>query len=293
MDQRIILLYETSIEESLKRLVTQAGFEPAEIAELRPALETLSVADARWQCLSAGASTMQHLPALIAGLRDIPSSLRPFVIVVSDKVPETEALMEGVDEMIALPITVEELASKLRPSRRFIELQTQFRKQALRDPLTGVLNRRAVLDMLARELPRAQRLGYPVCVAMIDLDRLKQLNDSLGHIAGDAAMSALAARVQSQLRPYDAVGRYGGDEFLLVLTSCAAAQGQVVCERIRLAICSTPFATAGTIINLSISIGLVAVEGGEVVTVESMIERADVALYKAKNAGRNKVVLAG
>lgn len=293
MDQRIILLYETSIEQSLKRLVAQAGFEPAEISELKPALETLSVADARWQCLSAGAGTMQCLPALVAGLRDIPSSLRPFVIVVSDKASAADALMEGVDEMIALPITVEELAPKLRPSRRFIELQTQFRKQALRDPLTGVLNRRAVLDMLERELLRAHRLAYPVSVAMLDLDRFKPLNDTHGHIAGDAALSALAARVHSQLRPYDAVGRFGGDEFLLVLTSCTASQGQIICERIRTAICSTPFATAGTMIDLSVSIGLVAVEAGEMLTMESVIERADVALYKAKNTGRNKVVVAG
>ncbi len=292
MQQRVVLLYDSSIEDSLTRVAMQAGFQATSVEELQSVLEHISIADARWQCLSAVDPTGKSLPQLLGGLRDIPIYMRPYVIVVSDKHTASVDLPDDVDATITLPIDIHDLYLLLRPARRFIQLQTEFRKQALRDPLTGILNRRAVLDMLERELLRGRRLGYAISVAMVDIDCYKQINDSLGHLAGDAAMTAFATRLESQLRPYDAVGRYGGDEFLIVLTDCGLQQALQICDRIRSAVSSAPFTATGHLVEMSISIGLACVESASNTSVHEVIHRADTALYQAKNSGRNRVVVA-
>lgn len=293
MDQRILLLYDESVHDALLRMTQHAGFELAAVPELLSALEQMAVADSRWLAVSAGSATAEQLMVLVSGMRELPEQLRPYVIVITDTSQLPAILSEGVDDLIHLPLTHEELKQKMRLARRFIQLQTEFRKQALRDPLTNVLNRRAVLDMLEREVLRSRRIGYPLAIAMVDLDDYKRVNDVYGHQAGDAAMAAFAARIESQLRPYDAVGRYGGDEFLVVLSNCRVTQGQVICERIRNAVASSPF-RAGTHgdLALSLSAGLVAAEPNENIGVCGLIQQADMALLRAKRAGRNCIITA-
>lgn len=293
MDQRILLLYDVSVHDALLRVTVQAGFEPASVPELQSQLERIAVTDSAWLAVSAGDATAQQLAALISAMKDLPEPLRPYVIVITDTSQLPAVLSNGVDDLIHLPLSSDELHQKMRLARRFIQLQTEFRKQALRDPLTGVLNRRAVLDMLERELLRARRIGYPVAIAMVDLDAYKQVNDNFGHQAGDTAMASLAARIESQLRPYDAVGRYGGDEFMVVLSNCSASRAQVICERIRSAVAASPFPIRHDAeVSITLSAGVTAAEPGETVSVCSLIQRADAALYQAKEAGRDRIVMA-
>jgi diguanylate cyclase (GGDEF)-like protein len=123
---------------------------------------------------------------------------------------------------------------------------------------------------------------------MIDADHFKTVNDSHGHQAGDAVLVALATRIRGALREYDAVGRYGGEEFIAVLSNCRLEAAQVVCERIRALVGDEPIATPAGPVNATVSIGLVAFDT-ETADVESIIGAADAALYRAKNNGRNRV----
>lgn len=164
----------------------------------------------------------------------------------------------------------------------------QLEELALQDGLTGVLNRRALLERAAIELARAEREGGDVAVIMLDLDHFKAVNDTHGHLAGDAVLREAVARVQTAVRVYDLVGRYGGEEFLVVAPGAGPAEALAVAERIRGAIAERPVVWEGSEIAITTSIGVVSVASGE--DLFQAIGRADAALYKAKDAGRNCVV---
>jgi diguanylate cyclase (GGDEF)-like protein len=152
-------------------------------------------------------------------------------------------------------------------------------------------NRTTIMKLLGAELARARR-GSPVCVAMIDADHFKNVNDTYGHQAGDAVLVALATRIRGALREYDAVGRYGGEEFIAVLSNCKLEAAQVVCERIRRIVGDEPIATQAGPLTVTVSIGLVAFDA-ERADLEGIVGAADAALYRAKNNGRNRVEIEG
>jgi diguanylate cyclase (GGDEF)-like protein len=156
------------------------------------------------------------------------------------------------------------------------------------DPLTGLFNRRAFLDLAERELARARRLQSPYVVLMIDLDHFKRINDEFGHQAGDRALVDFAAVVRRCFRIEDLAGRYGGEEFCAVLPGVTLEQSSVIAERLRVAVAQCilgdlPRAT-------TISIGISACTGKERVSLDAAIGRADEALYRAKHEGRDRVV---
>jgi diguanylate cyclase (GGDEF)-like protein len=176
------------------------------------------------------------------------------------------------------------LASDLDTARRQIHL----------DSLTGTLSRAGILELLQRESARARRSKSQIGVAMVDLDHFKEVNDCYGHLVGDGVLRAAAQRMEEAVRPYDAVGRYGGEEFLIVLTERDPARVAAIAERVREHLARRPVVVDGRAIAISASVGVACGDalGGET-ALDDLLRRADEALYRAKRGGRNQVVVAG
>lgn len=164
------------------------------------------------------------------------------------------------------------------------------RELATRDALTGLLNRRAMVELLAREHPRIQRGQGPLVVALLDIDWFKRINDNLGHGAGDEVLRRFASVVTSQLRAADALARWGGEEFLLLMPGTRGADARAVLDRLRGAIAAGGFDAIAPDLKVSFSAGVAEVLEGE--PQDAAIDRADRALYRAKQGGRDRVELA-
>jgi diguanylate cyclase (GGDEF)-like protein len=164
------------------------------------------------------------------------------------------------------------------------------RELATRDALTGLLNRRAMVELLAREHPRIERGQGPLAVALLDIDWFKRINDNLGHGIGDEVLRRFATVLKGQLRAADALARWGGEEFLLLMPGTRLDDARVVLERLRTEVHGDDgFESIAPGLKVSFSAGLVEVSEGE--TQEAAIDRADRALYQAKQLGRNRIEL--
>jgi diguanylate cyclase (GGDEF)-like protein len=167
------------------------------------------------------------------------------------------------------------------------DAQEALKEQALKDGLTGLWNRRAIFAMLEREICRAQRDRFPITLVMIDLDHFKRINDTHGHLIGDEVLREAAGRLVEAMRPYDFAGRYGGEEFMVVLPSCSPLNGVRRAEAFRRALAERPVPTALGPLAVTCSLGVAAYDGA--MPPEDLIHHADAALYRAKRMGRNCV----
>lgn len=158
------------------------------------------------------------------------------------------------------------------------------------DPLTGLFNRRGLDERMQIEILRAKRYRHPLSVVMIDIDHFKNYNDAHGHLEGDVILKQVAELFRIHVRETDVVARFGGEEFLILLTETAKAEALEVAEKIRAAVSVWPFPHAGTQPEgkLTISLG-VATSSADLSEAQELIDKADHALYGAKNAGRNRV----
>jgi two-component system cell cycle response regulator len=213
----------------------------------------------------------------------------------------------GADDYIIKPFDQQELQVRLEAGKRILKLHNELieakRKlfrQATYDELTGLYNRARILENLRTELHRAEREHTPVGMVLADLDRFKSINDTYGHSIGDAVLREAARRMEGSIRSYDSIGRYGGEEFLLVLPGCDLGCAALQAERLRLAICEQPMAlteagdrdeTQPLSLPISASLGATTFYPGTPTSVDSLIKLADDALYEAKRMGRNRVVM--
>ena len=203
----------------------------------------------------------------------------------------------GADDYLTKPFDQHELKVRLRAGTRIVDLQAELlttrealREQATRDYLTHLWNRSSILATLERELTRSAREHSPCGIVLLDLDHFKTINDSRGHFAGDMALREAARRMQNSIRGYDALGRYGGEEFLVVLPGCDEDSTSNQAERMRTAIYGEPVEMPDGQLQLSASFGCSTFTGSGPVNAEMLIRTADEALYKAKNSGRNCTV---
>jgi diguanylate cyclase (GGDEF)-like protein/PAS domain S-box-containing protein len=171
-------------------------------------------------------------------------------------------------------------------NEKLLEIQNALALQARTDPLTATLNRGAVLERLAEALAFSDRSGSGLGVGMIDVDFFKKINDTYGHPAGDEVLREMVRRVQSTLRPYDVLGRFGGEEFLVILPQADGDQTRQVLERIRGVVASHPVLIQGKPVPVTVSIGGL-VRKDE--SLETLIREVDVFLYRAKERGRNRL----
>jgi diguanylate cyclase (GGDEF)-like protein len=207
-----------------------------------------------------------------------------------------KAMEAGADDYLVKPFDELELKARLMVGRRILDLQEELisareamRYSATHDSLTGITNRTEISETLRRELARSKREGVPVSVALVDVDRFKAVNDELGHPCGDEVLKEVARRLRSGLRTYDSVGRYGGEEFLLVLPGCDLTAAVARTEQIRVSLSATPVTTAKKERLVTVSIGVAASKGFGEPEVEPLLNQADIALYDAKKNGRNRV----
>jgi diguanylate cyclase (GGDEF)-like protein len=198
-----------------------------------------------------------------------------------------EGMDAGADDYLTKPFNAQELRVRLRAGRRILDLQDALRRQATYDGLTGLLNRNSILDRLEEEIVRNRRESKPVGLLMVDLDHFKSINDTHGHLTGDAILREAAARMKSAARAYDSLGRYGGEEFLVVLPGCDLHAAINHAERLREVISSVPFSLPQRQLHVTCSIGVIS---SSALAAEAMIRLADENLYEAKSLGRNRVV---
>jgi diguanylate cyclase (GGDEF)-like protein len=207
-----------------------------------------------------------------------------------------EGLDAGADDYLVKPFDAHELRARLRAGCRILDLQNQLiaarealREQATHDMLTGLLNRGTILELLRRELSRGERDGTGMGVVLADLDHFKSINDTHGHLAGDGVLRETARRMRGALRAHDLIGRYGGEEFLLLLPGCDLATATALADRLRKCVAASPVILAEGPVPVTMSLGVAASDEPQMAEAETMLRVADTALYRAKRAGRNRV----
>lgn len=199
----------------------------------------------------------------------------------------------GADDYVVKPFDQHELRVRIRAGQRIVQLQSELLAakqdllvQSRTDPLTGVFNRRAILSQIEIELSRAQREGKNLSLSMLDIDHFKKINDTYGHMTGDDVLREVVKRISAAIRKYDFLGRFGGEEFLVVFPVVKESDAYNICERIRSIIGETDFAINGSKIHVTVSQGVVTGDGNT--NVNDLIARADKALYQAKENGRDR-----
>jgi diguanylate cyclase (GGDEF)-like protein len=296
---RVLIADDNSAASGWLAVLLQSwGYDPVTVTDGPSALALLRAPDAPhlavldWQ--------MPGLNGLDVCREVRKDSGRPYtyVIIVTGRAgPEQRAafLQAGADEYLVKPADPEELRLRLAAGKRIVTLQAQLlaaqqhlRQQATCDALTGLWNRAMILDVLDRQVARARREGGPLSVIMADLDHFKDVNDTYGHVVGDRVLYQAARQLVTALRPYDTVGRYGGEEFLMVLPGCDEARAAALAERLRWGMAAEPLDGDGQAVNVTLSLGVAAWDA--TMTSREVLQAADAALYQAKAAGRNRVV---
>jgi diguanylate cyclase (GGDEF)-like protein len=195
----------------------------------------------------------------------------------------------GADEDIGS--LADAIARELGSAVRMTALLEELERSATTDALTGLMNRRAFAARLASELARCARHGYPLAIALLDVDHFKRINDGHGHAVGDRVLSALGGLLTQQLRASDFTARWGGEEIVVVFASTDGEGGRRAAERLRAAVQALVVSDGhGAHIPVTVSVGVADLRPQD--TLESLVERADRAMYAAKQAGRNRVALA-
>jgi len=193
----------------------------------------------------------------------------------------------GLAAVVVLFSFVCSSARLLVTQNRLLLAREALRREASRDGLTGLWNRKAILAILERDLLRAERDHEPVGLIMIDVDHFKAINDSRGHAAGDAVLRIIASGIAAVVRPYDSVGRCGGEEFLIVAPGCGMAETWELAERVRHHVAGCSIMAGGSSVHVSLSLGVAT--GQTAAEMEKLLHAADTAMYQAKHAGRNRV----
>lgn len=235
---------------------------------------------------------------VIRRVRALKSERPPYLIMLTAKGGKADivaGLDSGANDYLAKPFDTRELHARIEVGRRMVEMQAAliesreaFEHQATHDPLTGMLNRRAIINQLHRELNRTGRHGDALAVGMCDIDHFKRVNDTHGHQTGDEVLCGLAQVLHDSIREYDSVGRMGGEEFLVITPMKSLSDCVSIFSRLCAGVSEKKIATRSGDLSITVSIGVARAVAGS--TVDELLGMADTALYRAKEEGRNRVV---
>jgi two-component system cell cycle response regulator len=241
-------------------------------------------------------------PEVCAKLRELKDHAYVYTLLLSarsDKEDILAGLKAGADDYLTKPVDTQEMKARLFVGERILSLQDELiaardalKFQATHDALTGVLNHGAIMTAVTRELIRARRERATVGLIIGDIDHFKDVNDKYGHLTGDAILRGVVLRMSGLLRAYDSLGRYGGEEFVVLAPSSDATGVTQFAERIRAGIEATRFETDAGALRVTMSLGVALSNPAELPDGQALLQSADAALYRAKGAGRNRVVMA-
>lgn len=297
---KILIADDDKITRSLLlRWVTRWGYEPI-VAENGIEAMQILLSDMSVQlCVMDWMMPGMNGPDVCARLRAERQEPYVYTILLTSKI-ETDDIVEGLksgaDNYIQKPCHPLELEVRLRVGSRLVDLQTKLiearetlRYQASHDALTQLLNRGAIHQEMVQRLERSRGSGRSLSVVMVDIDHFKMINDTYGHAAGDAVLREVAARFAQQLRTVDVAGRYGGEEFLILLDDCDLSSGMEQAERLRHAVAESLFDTGPLRIPVTASLGVASTSQSSRADVELLSRAADAALYRSKRDGRDLV----
>jgi len=283
----------------LKRTLESWDYSVVTAHDGTTALAILSGADAPKLAILDWVMPGLDGPEVIRRVRDRGKEPYTYAMLLtcrSRKDDLVEGMDAGADDYLSKPFDVHELRVRLRAGSRLIQLQHELiaarealRVQATRDALTGMFNRRAILDRLDHFLDLANRDDGALGVLMVDLDHFKRINDTYGHPGGDDVLVEAGERMRRYVRSYDGIGRFGGEEFLVVLPGCDRAATMATAERLRQSLSDNPVESHGRTIQVTCSVGAAVHSPGTPMNAETLIHEADIALYVSKESGRNRV----
>lgn len=284
----------------LSAVLRNWGFDPVLVEDGKGAWETLQQPDA------PGLAILDWSMPGLSGLevcrlvRRMNTTDPPYIIILTSKGEKEDivfGLEAGANDYIAKPYDNAELHARIKVGQRMVEMQAEMNRvksalsyEASHDPLTATMNRRAVLNALEKEFVRSQRESTQLTIGLLDIDHFKKINDTFGHRVGDEVLCGLVRVIEGSIRVYDCVGRYGGEEFLVITPGKDNAIKEEVYERLSRAVSSAEIQTAAGPVSITLSTGVACRKEHD--TVDSLLDAADAALYRAKAEGRNRTVYA-
>ena len=284
----------------MERILQQSGYEVIPVENGRQAAHELAREGGPRLALIDWMMPGLDGPGVCQEVRTRHNDLYVYIVLLTSKESSEDivkGLEAGADDYLTKPCRPAELKARLHTGRRILQLEDKLvearegmRFKATHDPLTSLWDRGAILTLLRSELNRSERAHSPISLLLCDIDHFKSINDGYGHQTGDEVLEEVSTRLLDGVRSHDAVGRYGGEEFLVLLNGCNGEQLKERAESIRGSISCSPFSTSHGSIAVSMSMGAITIENWDSsITMEQFLGQADVALYRAKAAGRNRV----
>jgi len=287
----------------MEKMLERNGYEVVTAEDGRQAVEILAGDDGPRLALIDWMMPELDGPGVCRQVRQRHNGRYIYITLLTAKQASEDivvGLEAGADDYLIKPCNPEELKARLRTGVRILDLEDklveareEMRFKATHDALTSLRNRGTVMADFERELARARREQGVVSIIICDIDHFKRVNDTYGHPVGDEVLTQVSSRLLSSVRSYDSVGRYGGEEFLMILSGCNSSLAQRRAEDIRTATADHPFETSAGPLSLSVSMGILTSSDWDMgLSTAHLLKEADRALYRAKASGRNCVKLA-
>ncbi len=281
----------------LEKTLERVGYEVISVTDGRQAVKSLSATDAPRLALLDWMMPELDGPGVCREIRKRREQNYVYMILLTSRQSKEDTVLgleSGADDYLVKPFNTDELKARLRTGERILHLEDRLvearegmRFKATHDHLTTLWNRGVIMDLLGRELTRSQRENGCTAVLLGDLDRFKSVNDTHGHLVGDQVLREVARRLLLSVRSYDFVGRYGGEEFLVVLNNCRPDSAFGRAEEIRKTICTRPIQTDAGPLGVTMSLGVLLSRDWGQRPADELMREVDAALYAAKAAGRN------
>jgi two-component system chemotaxis response regulator CheY len=273
------------------------GYEVLSVCDGREALEEIEKPEAPSLVISDWMMPGMDGLELCRRIRELEGFGYIYFIIITAKGRKEDVIKglgAGADDYLIKPVDQEELKCRVKIGQRIIELERRILRLASTDALTGVLIRWAFMEKMGIEIHRSTRQNTPFSLLLADIDYFKKINDTFGHQAGDLVLQKFSEQLSNFLRPYDFVGRYGGEEFVVCLPGADDLQARLVAERIRERVeeMRIPLVNSAQPVQITASFGVAFSRLGPKETVDSITRRADEAMYRAKREGRNRVCVA-